>query len=410
MFSETVVIFYDKTVTIMVRHKKYKTLFFNLVFRIMITFGKYAVLREQLPQKRDKECSCIMEIRVLPTQTAQSLPGLDPLGIMDRAALTGYRSIGIFEGEAGQEEPLGLLLYSEQFGSITMEWLYVHEEHRGKGCGEALLAGLFKIADHYRYRRVYAALPELLGRSRFCPYEYAYLSDRYFDEVRTLPPEWHGSLAAIARRPAFWKMLGSLKQSEKDKGHTLMPLSKLTFRERNQLLDKMDTTPHAVRLYPLKGRVRDIDSDISICCVKDRTILGVALGQTAGKSVYLSGLFARSVNSAKGLLAAFLDLSEQKYPDYKVHIIFRDNIFVKPMAELLGQFGQGRLLAADTLVYPADQDISYEIPSFMEALFPQGVSDEAGEEEKPRIAAGDEDTLITENEDEDTVNEDNAAE
>ena len=323
-----------------------------------------------------------MKLRVIRTREMEICSKLDPYGILERAFLPGYICVGLFLNDE-DATPSGVLLFAEALGKFYLEWLYVAPESRGLGLGEALLAGLYKIALYKGYKDIYAVIPYYGTRERLCPYDKAYLLDRFFDKEIAVAPEWNGRLMPVVRRPVFQESVINGDKWGESKGYEIKSFSMLTTAERLSVLEEIEKSPGAELLHSLKSVSRSFARDLSLCTFKKDKLTGAVILEYAGDGIYMTGFMAVVEEQVVWLLTRALQEAAKEKPNSTIHINLRHNDYAEAFTTILGEGQPSFTLSCKTLNYVVDMELPEEIPEFLDALIAglEEEDDETGDDE-----------------------------
>lgn len=183
--------------------------------------------------------------------------GLDPLMLMDRMDLVGFRALGAFSvPEDGLEStPAGLILFSESSRGYCIHWLCVSTENCAHGIGSKMLAAIFDMSVKKNYKIVEAYFNQLRDRERLCSLEMGYFANHLFTRKKSVPGEWHTTIGALA---------DTLKTLNVPKNISIIPLSHLDAVERRNALKMLSSNKNVAAMNDVGKHLCEYDEDLSM--------------------------------------------------------------------------------------------------------------------------------------------------
>ena len=144
-----------------------------------------------------------MEIVKVTADTAKYFSGVASKEALGLLSLPNAAALGAVEGK----DAIGILIFSSQGKtSLTIEWLYVDEEHRGIGAGAELIEKLFDIALKLNVERVCVRIVQ----DEDFEAKQLYMLDFGFGWSRTLPGEWNLTAKELYLTPFGQKAVNTM--------------------------------------------------------------------------------------------------------------------------------------------------------------------------------------------------------
>ena len=123
-----------------------------------------------------------MEIIEIQKNQFSKYADLDPFDIYNREGKTPSLVMGIKDTEDENESVVGILLAEVNRWEISIYWIFVQPEYRGKGFGERLLKSIFDLAERKNIKFVYAYFEEHFVKKNVS-HERDFFSDHYFKMI-----------------------------------------------------------------------------------------------------------------------------------------------------------------------------------------------------------------------------------
>ena len=124
-----------------------------------------------------------MKIISLDKKSIRAFEGLDPLELYDARESSFDIMLGAVIPGSGKDVPVGLLFAEAEGAGLTLRWLFVDPDSRGKSCGEQLLSAVFRIAEERGQGQLAVHFPEVYGYGSFCRNDRSYLLAHGFRET-----------------------------------------------------------------------------------------------------------------------------------------------------------------------------------------------------------------------------------
>ncbi|MBR1861727.1 MAG: GNAT family N-acetyltransferase [Lachnospiraceae bacterium] len=301
-----------------------------------------------------------MILKTVLKKDIKGLTDLDPFSIIKYLDLPGRFCIAAFIDEE-DEEPCGIMILSDNGKDLTIEWLCVKEELRGRGIGENLLAGAYRIAAAKGYEKIGAAMPKFAERTDYCPEEEAFLNARYFEEYED-ESEWHLKLLSILKKNTVRGILEKCRESDE-----YFTFSQIPARRRMTVLESLDSEPKTAALYKLSANPERVDGISSVCVINGK-LTGAAVFEEKEGNLYLTALYGPVKKQIPFLFAKALDAAGEQYPGDEVHIIIRSGDYEEELTGILGKPVPTGVRYAQTGSFFEEEEIPVDEPDFYEAF------------------------------------------
>ena len=232
---------------------------------------------------------------------------------------------GIFAlGAIGEDDKgkyaAGVLIFSiddgtngeENLTAATIKWLYVAEEFRKNGAGDALMKEFFRIMDSASIEQVLCDVPMPQEYDFLC----AYLEQWGFEFSLVNIYEMTVELREVLENP----LIRDHKPTE-----NTVPLKAISASYFRQVMLHFKQMPNV--LYSLSLDLNDYDTDLSCAFLADKDIVGIMLvrNQPSGDlEILLMRAFASIGKAMSNMMLFAAHAAADKYsPDTKVRIVCR---------------------------------------------------------------------------------------
>lgn len=195
-----------------------------------------------------------------------SLPGCIAVGAVDD-----IRGVGI------------IVLSASGKKDLTIEWLYVDEDFRGKGYGGALMEKAFEIGKANSFEKINA---RLFKDDDFEALQ-LYLLQWEFGWTKTFPGEWNALISDVYTQPAVLKMI-------ENKGNLsgIKPLSEVSNKELSLGINDAVQNGYNMTYDCIKNRAF-LDKEISVVSMAGDKVNGFFLLHRSGKVLCPVALWAK---------------------------------------------------------------------------------------------------------------------
>jgi len=224
-----------------------------------------------------------MEIVKVTADTAKYFSGVASKEALGLLSLPNAAALGAVEGK----DAIGILIFSSQGKtSLTIEWLYVDEEHRGIGAGAELIEKLFDIALKLNVERVCVRIVQ----DEDFEAKQLYMLDFGFGWSRTLPGEWNLTAKELYLTPFGQKAVNTDIDKE-----MIKPLSEVSQKELSGALKKAKDEGKTI-LYDVGKNRKYLDSDISTIAISKGKVIGMLLMHRSKHVLFPVVLWAEKEN------------------------------------------------------------------------------------------------------------------
>lgn len=252
---------------------------------------------------------------------------LMPEGFFSMLAMPGYFALGAIYEDNGEKYAAGTLVFEvtegfngeEDFIGAQLHWIYVAEQFRKKGIGDALMKEILRVLTASEIELFRCDLPMGAEYDFLCFYleQWGFqfrLMDKYECDV---------TLEELAQNP-FWK---------KKNKNRVEPLSEFSDNTVIQVIQQFEDTPYMP--LDLEEALALCDKDVSCAVWEDGSIKGLLLLQKRGKES-LDLLFARSLNQKpEHIIDLFLFAKQQLEKKYTKDTMIHLKCYTEAAAQLI---------------------------------------------------------------------------
>ena len=224
-----------------------------------------------------------MEIVKVRAEHAQLFSGVAPEDVLGMLSLPNCGAIGAVEDKKG----IGLLVFTGQKDSITIEWLYVDEDYRGIGAGAELVENAFMIAEKLGAERLLLRLPE---DENFEGLQ-LYFMEWGFGWRKTFPGDWEFTV-----KEGCNTQFGKKALTIKGDIPNISPLSKVPHKDIKVAAKKAEEEGRTI-LYDIDKNRNFLDQELSVVCSYKGIVKGMLLFHRADSVIYPVVLWAENDNS-----------------------------------------------------------------------------------------------------------------
>ncbi len=222
-----------------------------------------------------------MEIVRVKNDELKYFAGVAPVDILGLMTLPNAAALGAVE----KKDAAGILIFTKQGReSLTIEWLYVDQDFRGRGAGAMLTEKVFEIAEKLKVKRVCARLTQ----DEDFEARQLYLMEWGFSWMKTLPGEWNITAKELFNLP-FAKKVLQMKEDIPD----VKPISQITKKELNQAVINAEKKGASI-LYDVVNNGQFLDPSMSVISTKNGKINGMLLMHKRANVLYPAVLWAEN--------------------------------------------------------------------------------------------------------------------
>ena len=307
-----------------------------------------------------------MKIIKLTKQQQRLFSWMDPFLVLERLEFPGSFALAATESADDEEAelPAGLMICHFKTDRLVIDWLWIAEQFRQQGIGDALLSAAVAIAEQRKLKYVSADMRMEFGQELICLGAEDYFGEHLFQKVQELPGEWMTSLQRLSMNP-YLKMKPKMT-------YDVELINSLDQSKLRNVVAGFSKTPGVQMLYPVAGEESRLEQNVS-CVIRDKdTICGGLMIQAVGNTLYPVLLAARSLEEANALMHYSLIAALKKYhKPMDVRIILNDQTLVPLIERILpGQRIVCKRYTAETDAYRKDLKISEELTctAYLETL------------------------------------------
>lgn len=255
---------------------------------------------------------------------------LMPEGLFSMLMMPGYFALGAIYEEEDEKYAAGVLVFEvtegfngeENFIGAVLQWMYVADQFRQKGIGDALMKEVLRILESSEIELLRCDLP--MGE------EYDFLCfylEQWGFEFRLMENyECDVTLEELLQNP-FWK--------QKNKNR-VEPLSEFSDKTVIQGIQQFQDTPYMP--LDLEEALDLCDKDVSCAIWEEGSIKGLLMMQKKGKEK-LELLFARSLNGKpEHMIDLFLFAAKQLQKKYTAETKIHMKCYLESSAKLIAHF------------------------------------------------------------------------
>lgn len=255
---------------------------------------------------------------------------LIPEGLFSMLPMSGYFALGAIYEEEGEKYAAGTLVFEvtegfngeENFIGAVLHWVYVAEQFRQKGIGDALVKEVLRVLESSGIELLRCDLPMGEEYNFLC----FYLEQWGFQFRLMENYECDVTLEELKQNPFF-------KQINKNK---VEPLSEFNENTVIQGIQQFQDTPYIP--LDLEEALDLCDRDVSCAIWEEGSIKGLLMMQKKGKEK-LELLFARSLNGKpEHMIDLFLFAAQQLQKKYTAETKIHIKCYTESSAKLIAHF------------------------------------------------------------------------
>ncbi len=221
-----------------------------------------------------------MELVRVKERQSNFFASVAPREVLGLLSLPGCIAVGAVEDGLG----VGIIvLTASDKKDLTIEWLYVDEEHRGKGYGASLMEKAFEICKENSFENINARL----FRDDDFEALQLYLLQWEFGWTKTFPGEWNVSIGDVYTQPAVKKMV-----EHKGDLSGIKPLSEVSNKELALGIKEAIESGNNMTYDCIKNRAF-LDKELSVVSMARDKVNGFFLLHRYGKVLYPVALWAK---------------------------------------------------------------------------------------------------------------------
>lgn len=267
--------------------------------------------------------------------------GLDPYEkLWMTQSNTGF-AIGALKEQDEDLFAVGLLCGMVFADSVSIEWMAVMPDERGRGIGESLLIRAFKMAQKGGLEKISVIIPKEFEKEEVLSVAHTFFEERLFTQKSTVCADVETTLIDLDK--------GTMPVSS-----AILPISEVDSNEVYKELEPIENATFSINIRNIRSQ---IDPEISyICKPEGKDITGGLLIQKAGNILIPVYHYARTDKDSEDLICACVKAAIKKYgKNAMVEIMARQEETKTLLKKVYGAVSDATMLSASIKDFDAEE-------------------------------------------------------